>query len=56
MKILYIDTTTSYLYTGLVVDKKLVSEVKKDLGKDLSSYTLKEIDTMLKQNNLRQDH
>ena len=25
MKILYIDTTTSYLYTGLVVDKKLVS-------------------------------
>ena len=31
MKILYIDTTTSYLYTGLVVDKKLVSEVKKDL-------------------------
>lgn len=52
MKILYIDTTTSYLYTGLVVDKKLVSEVKKDLGKDLSSYTLKEIDTMLKQNHL----
>lgn len=52
MKILYIDTTTSYLYTGLVVDKKLVSEVKKDLGKNLSSYTLKEIDTMLKQNHL----
>ena len=52
MKILYIDTTTSYLYTGLVVDKKLVSEVKEDLGKDLSSYTLKEIDTMLKQNHL----
>ena len=52
MKILYIDTTTSYLYTGLVVDKKLVSEVKKDLGKDLSSYALKEIDTMLKQSHL----
>ena len=41
MKILYIDTTTSYLYTGLVVDSHLISEVKEDFGKDLSSVALK---------------
>ena len=35
MKILYIDTTTSYLYTGIVVDHKLIAEVKEEFGKDL---------------------
>lgn len=53
MKVLYIDTTTNYLYTGIVVDGKLLSEVKKDFGKDLSSNALKEIDLMLKKSNLK---
>lgn len=52
MKILYIDTTTSYLYTGLVVDSHLVSEIKQDFGKDLSSVALKKIQEMLTTNQL----
>ena len=52
MKILYIDTTTSYLYTGLVIDSHLVSEIKQDFGKDLSSVALKKIQEMLTTNQL----
>lgn len=52
MRILYIDTTTSYLYTGLVVDNKLLAEVKENCGKDLSSVALDKISQMLLENNL----
>lgn len=52
MKILYIDTTTSYLYTGLVVDGKLLADIKEDFGKDLSSCALQKISELLKNNNL----
>ena len=52
MKILYIDTTTSYLYTGLVIDGKLKSEIKEDFGKDLSSKALSKISEMLINNHL----
>ena len=40
MKILYIDTSTNYLYTGIVYDDKLLSEVKKKFDHDLSKYAL----------------
>jgi len=50
MKILYIDTTTSYLYTGLVVDGNLVSEIKENFGKDLSIVALNKISQMLDNN------
>lgn len=53
MKILYIDTTTSYLYTGLVIDGKLITEIKEEFGKDLSSVTLSKISEMLTINNLQ---
>lgn len=53
MRILYIDTTTSYLYTGVVIDGKLLTEVKQDFGKDLSSVALKKISEMLESNNLK---
>ena len=52
MKILYIDTTTSYLYTGIVVDHKLIAEVKEEFGKDLSSVALNKISEMLENNKL----
>lgn len=55
MKILYIDTTTSYLYTGLVVDGKLLAEVKEDLGKNLSRYALQKISEMLNNNHIKVD-
>lgn len=53
MRILYIDTTTSYLYTGLVIDGKLKSEVKESFGKDLSSVALKKISEIIDSNNLK---
>ncbi len=46
MKILYIDTTSSYLYSGIVDEGKLLTEVKEELGKDLSSNTLPKIEEM----------
>lgn len=50
MKILYIDTTTSYLYIGLVVDGKLLGEVKENYGKDLSKFALPKIAELLEKN------
>lgn len=52
MTIFYIDTTSKYLYTGIVKDNKLVSEVKKDLGKDLSIYAVDEVNKMFKEANI----
>ncbi len=53
MKVLYIDTTTSYLYTGIVVEGKLIEEIQTDFGKDLSSVALKKISEMLEKSNLK---
>lgn len=47
MRVLYIDTTTSYLYAGIVEDDNLLIEEQKDYGKDLSSVVLKRISEML---------
>ncbi len=52
MKILYIDTTTSYLYIGLVIERKLLAEIKENLGTNLSSFALTKIDQLLKNNHL----
>lgn len=43
MKILYIDTSSNYLYAGIVEDKKLLCEVKKEFGHNLSEEALPEI-------------
>ncbi len=43
MRVLYIDTSSDYLYSGIVVDDKLVSEVKKKYEKDLSKEALPRI-------------
>lgn len=53
MKIFYIDTSSSYLYTGIVADNKLLGCVKKELGKDLSRYTLVEVEKLFKNLNLK---
>lgn len=47
MKVLYIDTTSSYLYTGLVIEGRLKAEIKEDLGKELSSQALFQISKMM---------
>lgn len=46
MKILYIDTTSSYLYGALWIDTKVTESVNIKLGKDLSVFTLKKISEM----------
>lgn len=40
MRILYLDTSSSFLYCGLVEDNKLIFEEKKLLSKDMSKYSL----------------
>ena len=53
MKYFYIDTSSSYLYAGIICDDKLLSEIKKDFNKDLSKYTVSEIDKLFKNANLK---
>ncbi len=43
MRVLYIDTSSDYLYSGIVVDDKLISEVKEKYEKDLSKEALPKI-------------
>lgn len=40
MRILYIDTSSSYLYAGIVLNRKLTSEIKKEFGHTLSEEAL----------------
>ncbi len=43
MKILYLDTSSSFLYAGIVDDDNLLASISKDFGRDLSTHTLSEI-------------
>ena len=52
MRILYIDTSSSYLYTGIVEDNKLLSEIKEEFGQSLSEVALPKIVSMFTENNL----
>lgn len=56
MKILYIDTTTSYLYGALYEENKVIESVTIKLGKDLSVFTLQKIKEMFEKANLELDH
>ena len=53
MTIFYIDTSSSYLYTGIVRDNNLLIEVKKNLGKELSIYTASIVSDMFNEVNLK---
>ena len=52
MTVFYIDTTSSYLYTAIVRDNKLLIEVKKDLGKNLSVETVSIVSDMFNNVNI----
>lgn len=52
MRILYIDTTTSYLYGALWFDGRVIESVSIKLGKDLSVFTLQKIKEMFEKANL----
>ena len=47
MEILYIDTTSNYLYSALLIEENITGEIKENLGKDLSVFTLDRIKKML---------
>ncbi len=55
MKILYLDTTSSFLYTAILEDNKVIAEVKEELGNNLSDYTLPRIEGMMKIKNISVD-
>ena len=48
MKTLYIDTSSSFLYAGILEDTNILQEVKKEFGQDLSKEALPEIDKLFK--------
>ena len=53
MRYLYIDTSSSFLYSGIVENDKLVSTVTEQMDNDLSRITLKRISEMFEEANLR---
>ena len=46
MRYLYIDTSSSYLYSAIVEDSKLLGEVKENYGQSLSEVALPRIVSM----------
>ena len=52
MRCLYIDTSSSFLYTAIVNDNTLISEIKEEYGQSLSEVALPKIVSMFEENNL----
>ena len=52
MKVFYIDTSSSYLYSGIVSDNILLASTKINFEKDLSKYTLSEVEKLFKDSSL----
>lgn len=52
MRILYIDTSSSYLYAAIAEDSRLLCEVKKEFGTSLSEEALPEIANLFTMTNL----
>ncbi len=53
MNILYIDTSSSYLYTGIVSNNKLLCSIKDNLGQDLSRDAMPKIASMFEKTKLQ---
>ena len=53
MRCLYLDTSSSFLYSGIISDDKLVSEIKAKMDNDLSKITLYKIEEMFKSVSLK---
>jgi len=52
MRVLYIDTSSSYLYTGIVENGRIIEELKEDFSHELSKYALPKIVSMFEEKNL----
>lgn len=53
MRILYIDTSSSYLYTSIVEDNEILSEIREDFGQSLSEVALPRIVSMFEDNSFK---
>ena len=53
MKYLYIDTTSNYLYTGIVDVDKILCEIKRRFNHDLSTMALSSIAEMFNKNGIK---
>lgn len=53
MKVLYIDTSSSYLYAGIVENNNLIEQVNENLGQDLSRLALPKIAKMFENHNIK---
>ena len=56
MKYLYIDTSSSYLYTSIVEDEKTLVEIKEEYGQTLSEVALPKIVSMFEKINIEPDN
>ena len=52
MRVLYIDTSSSYLYAGISDEEHLICEVKKEFGHSLSEEALPEIAKLFTENKI----
>ena len=52
MRYLYIDTSSSFLYSAIVEDNNLIASIKEDYGQSLSEIALPKIVTMFEENHL----
>lgn len=53
MRYLYIDTSSSYLYSAIVEDNTLLAEVQEEFGQSLSEVTLPKISSMFEKAGLK---
>lgn len=52
MKYLYIDTSSSFLYSAIIENDKIISEIKEDYGQNLSAIALPKISSMFTENSI----
>ena len=52
MKILYIDTSSSYLYSAIAENGKILAEICEEFGQSLSEVTVPKIASMFEENHL----
>lgn len=53
MRILYIDTSSSFLYSAIVEDNKILGEIKEEYGQSLSEVALPRIVSIFNDNNIK---
>ncbi len=52
---LYLDTTSSFLYTAIIENDSVIAEIKEELGNNLSEYTLPRIEEMFSVKGIQPD-